>query len=104
MAFIGGGQEPRIEATKSEKRSGRGEVLTEHAFYTLFSLCMHTSSRHSAQTLLARSLWLSHTSQGKEFPCSSAHASSRCRLCVPASYVEYMAMVKGDIRRMRCGT
>ena len=58
MAFIGGGQEPRIEATKSEKRSGRGGVLTEHAFYTLFSLSMHTSSRHSAQTLLARSLWL----------------------------------------------
>ena len=58
MAFIGGGQEPRIEATKSEKRSGRGGVLTEHALYTLFSLCMHTSSRHSAQMLLARSLWL----------------------------------------------
>ena len=57
MAFIGGGQEPRIEATKSEKRSGRGRVLTEHAFYTLFSLSMHTSIRHSAQTLLARSLW-----------------------------------------------
>ena len=42
MAFIGGGQEPRIEATKSEKRSTRGRVFTEHAFYTLFSLCMHT--------------------------------------------------------------
>ena len=42
MAFICGGQEPRIETTKSEKRPGRGRVLTEHAFYTLFSLCMHT--------------------------------------------------------------
>ena len=73
MAFIGGGQEPRIETTKSEKRSGRGGVLTEHAFYTLFSLSMHTSIRHSAQTLLARSLWLRYRSQGKT---SSTHVSS----------------------------
>ena len=73
MAFIGGGQEPRIEATKSEKRSGRGGVLTEHASYTLFSLSMHASIRHSAQTLLARSLWLRYRSQGKT---SSTHVSS----------------------------
>ena len=73
MVFIGGGQEPRIEATKSGKRSGRGGVLTEHAFYTLFSLSMHTSIRHSAQTLLARSLWLRYRGQGKT---SSTHVSS----------------------------
>ena len=73
MAFIGGGQEPRIETTKSEKRSGRGGVLTEHAFCTLFSLSMHTSIRHSAQTLLARSLWLRYRSQGKTSPI---HVSS----------------------------
>ena len=34
-----------------------GFMLTEHAFFSLFSLSMHTSIRHSAQTLLARSLW-----------------------------------------------
>ena len=48
-------------------------MLTEHAFYTLFSLSMHTSMRHSAQTLLARSLWLRYRSQGKT---SSTHVSS----------------------------
>ena len=49
------------------------KMLTLHAFYTLFSLSMHTSIRHSAQTLLARSLWLRHKSQGKT---SSTHVSS----------------------------
>ena len=36
---------------------------------------MHTSIRHSAQTLLARSLWLRNRSQGKT---SSTHGSSCC--------------------------